>query len=113
MVQSRQVFLEPLEDRTVPTQFGVPWPAPQQLTLSFVPDHTLVDNQPSSLFQMLRSAYPSPADWQLQVEEAFQTWAQWANINIGVVADDGEPLGTSGAIQGDPRFGDIRIAAQP
>jgi hypothetical protein len=36
-----------------------------------------------------------------------------ANINIGLVPDGGQPLGTNGAPEGDPRFGDIRIAAFP
>src|SRR5207249_653277 len=34
-------------------------------------------------------------------------------INVGLVADGGAPVGGPGAIQGDLRFGDIRIAAHP
>ena len=44
---------------------------------------------------------------------AFQTWAVQTNLNIGLVADGGQPLGTNGAVQGDARFGDIRVAAAP
>jgi hypothetical protein len=36
-----------------------------------------------------------------------------ANINIGLVSDSGDPFGVSGASQHDPRFGDIRVGAQP
>src|SRR5262249_2818468 len=41
---------------------------------------------------------------------AFQTWAVNANINLGVVPDQGQPFGTTGLPQGDSRFGDIRIS---
>jgi hypothetical protein len=41
---------------------------------------------------------------------AFQTWAAASDIHISVVSDDGEPLGTPGLLEGDPRFGDFRIA---
>jgi Matrixin len=41
---------------------------------------------------------------------AFQTWAVNSNINIGLVNDGGEPMGAPGMIQGDPRFGAIRVA---
>jgi len=47
------------------------------------------------------------------VLRAFQTWAVNANLNVGLVADGGQPLGTAGAVQGDPRFGDVRVAAAP
>src|SRR5262249_50429165 len=41
------------------------------------------------------------------------TWAVLGNVNIGLVDDGGQPLGTPGSVQSDPRFGDIRVAAQP
>src|SRR5205814_1671531 len=40
-------------------------------------------------------------------------WAANANVNVDVVADSGDPLGTAGQPQGDARFGDIRVAARP
>jgi hypothetical protein len=109
----RRGIIERLEHRYALTQFGVPWPNPQQLTFSFVPDGTLVEgNQPSNLFASLNDASGS-ADWQAAVMQAFQTWAASTNVNFTPVADGGEPLGTPGAAQGDPRFGDIRLAAAP
>jgi predicted lipase len=33
------------------------------------------------------------------------------NLNIGLVADGGQPLGSFGAVQTDSRFGDLRFAA--
>lgn len=102
--------VERLEDRNVPTIWGVPWPD-AHLTVSFAPDGTLVENSPSNLFQTLGQA--RSREWQLEILKALQTWARESNINLSVVPDSGLPLGTTGAPQGDSRFGDIRIAAVP
>jgi hypothetical protein len=106
------LHLEALEDRMVPTTYGVPWPNAQNLTLSFVPDGTSVAGQPSDL-NALMSTTGSQSAWEMQILKAAQSWAAVSNVNITLVPDDGEPLGTSGLVQGDPRFGDIRIAAAP
>jgi hypothetical protein len=63
------------------------------------------------LFQTLGAQQPT-AVWQKEILQAFQTWAVQANINIGLVGDDGEAFGTAGPPQDDPRFGDIRVGAQ-
>jgi hypothetical protein len=111
--QPVRLQLETLEDRRVPaTAFGTPWPDGAHLTLSYVPDGTATGNGPSNLFQKLNTVAPS-ATWQAEILRALQSWAANANINIGVVSDGGEALGAPGAIQGDSRFGDIRIAAVP
>jgi len=112
MKKRRPLIVEHLESRLTPTTWGVPWPAPQHLTLSFVPDGTDVGGAPSNLFQTMNAQTPT-STWETAILKAFQTWAATANIDISVVADDGQPLGTNGAPQGDPRFGDIRIAARP
>ena len=90
--------------------FGVPWADPSHLTVSFVPDGTMVDGISSNLFGVVQ---PEAAAWQAEILRAVQTWAQYANINVSVVGDSGDPLGVDGAVQGDARFGDIRIAARP
>ncbi len=110
MRRTRLLGLERLEERTVPTFMGGVWPDPQHLTLSFVPDETDTGSGSSNLFATLG---PQTASWEQTILSAFQTWAVNANVNVGVVADGGEPLGTPGAAQGDPRFGDVRIAAAP
>lgn len=111
--QERRRAIERLEQRHVLTQFGVPWPAPQQLSFSFVPDGTLVaGNQPSDLFSLLNDA-SGAGDWQAAVMQALQTWAANANVNFVMVPDGGEPLGAPGLAQADSRFGDIRFAAAP
>ena len=112
MARPCRLRLEQLEDRTLPATFGIPWPDPGRLTLSFVPDGTKVGNQQSQLFQLLNSIAPTQT-WQSVILQAFQTWAAPTNINLTVVADGGDPLGTTGPLQGDPRFGDIRISAVP
>src|SRR5579875_2742410 len=104
--------LEPLEDRRLRAQFGVPWHHADHLTFSFVPDGTSVNGAPSALFRTLDAQQPT-TDWQGEILRAFQTWAVAADINFALVPDGGQPLGTPGPDQGDPRFGDIRIAAVP
>ncbi|HET6881653.1 MAG TPA: matrixin family metalloprotease [Pirellulales bacterium] len=108
----RAYRLEALERRDLLTTFGVPWADARHLTISFVPDGTQVAGQASNLFATL-NAQDDTASWQAAILSAFQTWAVNANIDVGVVPDDGEPLGTPGKTEGDSRFGDIRIAAQP
>ncbi len=104
--------VEHLEDRLTPATSGVAWPDGAHLTLSFVPDGTPAGAAPSSLFQTLNAAAPAPS-WQREILRAFQAWAVNANVNVGVVPDSGDPLGATGVAQGDPRFGDIRVAAVP
>src|SRR5437763_15878338 len=101
---------ECLEDRSLPTTFGIPWADPGHLTLSFTPDNTPTPLGPSTLQKTL-AATGTTAAWEREVLRAFESWASVANINVGVVRDGGQPLGTVGAVQGDGRFGDIRVAA--
>ena len=67
---------------------------------------------PVRIFATLNAHY-STAAWQTQIEQAASIWEQAANLNLAVVSDGGEPVGTSGDQQDDPRFGDIRIGAVP
>lgn len=101
-----------LEDRSTPAQFGVPWADPTHLTLSFAPDGTAAVGTPSRLFGALDPAVGRAA-WQGAVLRAVQTWSELANVNVGVVADGGQPFGATGPTQGDPRFGDIRVGGLP
>ena len=103
---------EALEDRSMPSTFGVSWADPNHLTLSFAADGTATPLGASSLFQTLAGVGPS-ATWQREILRAFQTWAAKANIDIGLVADGGQAIGSLGAVQTDSRFGDIRVAAAP
>src|SRR4051812_10081083 len=101
---------EALEDRSLPTTFGVPWADPEHLTLSFATDGTQTPLGTNTLSQLLSSAGTSTA-WKMEILRAFQTWAANGNINLGLVGDGGQTLGAVGSVQGDARFGDIRVAA--
>jgi hypothetical protein len=61
--------VELLEDRLTPALYGVPWPDPAHLSLSFVPDGTDVGGAPSVLFQKL-NAQTLPPFWQSAVTNA-------------------------------------------
>jgi hypothetical protein len=104
--------LETLEQRDMPsaTVWGVPWPDGQHLTLSLAPDGTTISGEQSSLSQVLANAGTSG---ELALLQAFQTWADYTNVNFGLVSDGGEAFGVGRAIQDDPRFGDIRVGAVP
>jgi hypothetical protein len=104
--------VETLESRAVPATFGVPWQDASNLTLSFAPDGTPIAAHVSSLFQSMDN-HEITALWERAILQAFQTWTVNANINIGVVSDSGAPFGVAGSSQHDPRFGDIRVGAQP
>ncbi len=108
----RRPRIEMLEDRRVPATWGVPWADPQHLTASFVPDGTMARGQSSQLYQSL-DAELGVGNWEPTILRALQTWAVNSNINVGLVADGGQPLGIAGPAQGDARFGDIRISAEP
>lgn len=98
-----------LEDRTVPADFGNPWLDSMHVTLSFAPDGTDIVGAPSDLSTHLAALSPSA---RLDILRAFQSWVVHANLNVGLVADGGQSFTTGGAIQGDARFGDIRIGGR-
>jgi hypothetical protein len=113
MRNARALICEELERRHLRAEVGLPWRDPIHLTLSFAPDGTQIAGDSSDLFQTLDAQSPSAAAWEGVITQAFQTWVAGANISVGVVADDGAPIGVAGLMQGDPRFGDIRIGARP
>jgi len=102
--------VEQLEDRLTPTTFGNPWPLPEFLTLSFVPDGTRVGAQESNLFGILNEQLGDSASWQQTILRAFQTWVVHGSVGVGLSPDSGAPLGSPGMPQGVASFGDIRIA---
>lgn len=103
---------EALEVRQLLAIVGVPWQDPRHLTFSFVPDGTPIAGHESSLFEALGET-ADPDAWQADIARALQTWAVHGNIDFGIRADGGQPLGVAGKLQRDPRFGDLRFAAQP
>lgn len=104
--------IERLEDRSLPNvTFGVPWADPDHLTMSFAPDGAQTVAGPNTLAATM--AQTGTAAWKREVLRAFQTWAMYTNADIGLVADGGQSFGSAGAVQGDARFGDVRIGAGP
>jgi hypothetical protein len=106
-------LVEGLEGRQLlyATTGGV-WPHPNLITFSFVPDGTNVAGYGSNLFQTLNAKFPT-ATWESVFEQAAAIWEQVANINLSLVGDDGEPMGSGSYQQGNPNFGDIRISGLP
>jgi Matrixin len=102
--------LESLEDRAVPAVFGEPWLDGRHVTLSFAGDGTSISGVGSNLTAALTPLGLDAA--KLQILTAFQSWVVNSNLNVGVVDDSNLAFGTAGAIQNDPRFGDIRIGAR-
>ena len=110
-----RLFLEALESRIVPYSLsGDVWPHPALVTISFVPDGTVVGVNSSgpiysNLFATMNATFGSPAVWENQILLAAQTWAQQTNINFELVSDNGTPIGQGLFQQGDPGMGDVRI----
>jgi len=105
------LLVEALEDRTVPTALGSPWPNPGTLTLSFAADGTAVGGAASDTAAAF-AGVPA-AVWQREVLRAFQSWAVHTPANVALVADGGQAFGNPGQAQGDFRFGDVRVGAVP
>ena len=104
----RMLRIETLESRYMLS--GNDWDH-AALTLSFVPDGTSIGEHTSALYQKFGTV--DAAVWQQAILRAFQTWSQHSNLNLGVVPDQGLPLGTSESPAGDNRFGEIRVGAVP
>jgi len=110
-----RLSLEFLESRLVPYAIsGNAWPHPELITISFVPDGTILGSNSSgpirsNLFATFNAKFGSPSAWQNQILKAAQAWAQQTNLNFALVSDNGSPAGSGLFQQGDPGMGDIRI----
>ncbi len=106
-------MLENLESRLLLySTLGGQWTYDSRITYSFMPDGTSIGGVPSALFQTLNKIAPT-ATWEQQIEQAATLWENVTNVNLALVPDGGEAVGTAGDQQDDPRFGDIRIGAVP
>src|SRR5262249_10700271 len=102
--------IEPMGDRTTPVTFGEARLDRHPLPRSFAPEGTQIGGVGSSLAGFFSSYGAS--DGRLEMLKAFQVWVAQANLNVGLVTDLGQSFETAGAVQGDPRFGDIRIGGR-
>jgi Dockerin type I domain/Matrixin len=108
----RRLVVENLQPRDLMTVESLAWDGASSLRLSFAPDGTQVGDQFSDA-DFIFSQSAAGVDWQSSVARAFQIWAQYANINVGIVPDSGDPIGALGPVRGDERFGEIRVAGIP
>ena len=108
--QAAEVQAEALEPRVVLyAASGNLWANPQLVTISFSPDGTNLGGVNSDLYSAF-ARFGSATTWQNQILKAAQAWAQQTDLNFAVVSDDGSGSGAGNYQQGDPEFGDIRIA---
>ncbi len=94
------------------TTFGIPWPEPRSLSVSFPSDQVAV----GAFQNVLRATLDDVTDrkvWQEATLRAFQTWSVVSNINVGLVTDRGDAFGAIGLSSNDPRFGEFRVGAFP
>lgn len=121
----RQKF-EPAVERWRDTALGVSGTAqgdPVTLTYGFVPDGTIIPeepffgntDQPSNLFAFLDGLYPSRAAWQDRFHQEFTRWGSITGVTyVFEPTDDGAAFPQSGVTGGAPGLagvrGDIRIA---
>jgi hypothetical protein len=108
--------LEQLESRFVPYSVsGSSWVHPELVTISFVPDGTVLtyDSQGQPITSTLLADFDARwarSTWQNAILKGAQVWARQTNVNFAVVPDNGAPIGYTASLQqGDPNFGDIRI----
>ncbi len=92
--------------------FARPAGLSNRLTVSFAADGTSIFDQSSEMFSAFATMLNSDQIIDT-ILTGFNTWAQHGNLDIGLVADSGDPFGTPGRSFGDPRFGDVRIGAIP
>jgi hypothetical protein len=102
--------VEALEIRSLLTTYGLPWSDPRSLSISFPGDGTPIGSEANDIRQTL-DAVTTRTRWQTAALQAFQAWAEVANINVGLVADRSDAFGTAGLASNDPRFGEFRIGA--
>jgi len=84
----------------------------RHLILSFATDATEIAAQSSAIYAAFND-WNLANIWQEELLRAFQTWGVHANINFGLVSDNGDAFGSSGLTFGDRRFGKICNEATP
>lgn len=85
------------------------WPR-TDLTYSFVRDGTRTPTGPSNLFATYNGRYGSSStNWIYQFHRAFSAWSAVCPLEFREVQEYGYAMGSAGKVQGDDKFGDIRI----
>src|SRR5882724_4303813 len=88
--------LEGLEERLLLySTLGGQWTYGSRITYSFMPDATSVGGTPSALFQTLNAKFAT-ATWEQQLQAAASLWENPTNVNLALVSDGGQAVGSSG-----------------
>ena len=106
----RPLQLESLEARLPLDGSAALWTDAPRLTISFPADGTDVAGESSALYAEM-TPLGEPGQWQATIVRALDTWVQAIGGQVQIIPDSGNPFGTFGASQGDPRFGDVRVAS--
>lgn len=112
-----RLTVEALERRDQPSVFGNPWLTGDRLTMSFAPNGVSYSSQTwgestfsSNLFSKLNAGMATNV-WQEELLRAFYTWTAQANVNVGLVADNGQAFGPAGLSDTGTPPADIRVGA--
>ncbi len=105
---ARLLRMETLENRCLLSSDSQAFFGFGSISASFPSDNTQLGFRSNELQSQFDEKFGA-GNWKPVIERAIQTWAQYAEINIGLVDDDGSPAGVYGPTRGDSRFGDIRI----
>jgi hypothetical protein len=89
------ISVEHLENRQLLAAFGNAWADPRSISISFPSENTPIGSAQNRLRTTLDAVAPR-LEWQTAILRAAQTWAENANINIGLVPDRGDNFGAVG-----------------
>jgi hypothetical protein len=115
MARSDTLKFESLEGRDQPSVFGNPWLNASKLTMSFATDGVQYSNQSwwgegyTNQLHSTMNATMSPGVWQEEILRAFYAWSAQANLNIGLVPDNGLDFGPAGITAFGPPPADFRV----
>ena len=88
---------------------GGQWDNSKPISVSVAPDGVAWDSGTNILNSQLDAEFGNTS-WQNTIATAIQTWAVAANLNFTTSPDGNYAFNSVGANQGDPDFGDIRVA---
>lgn len=83
----------------------------KNLSVSFMPDGTVIATTTSQLNALLDAKAPREA-WRREYARALAAWAAVTPLNFRIVNDSGATNGIAGPVQADQRFGDIRFGSR-
>ena len=116
MTRPTTLTLDTLERRDQPSVFGNPWQNADKLTLSFAADgveysdQTWASGDHISRLHTKLNATMATSVWQEEILRAAYAWTAVANVNIGLIADNGKAFGPAGVGEATTTA-DIRVGS--